>query len=174
MVEALPPEELGDVGEDLFRSLCSRARLNCNKSERDRTGWDFRVEFKMDGDAGATLDQRSPRAAQIQLKCTAGESGTRVQADYDGKTFELVGVLKDPANWFLAEPDVASGMLPTLMPLLLRIGVDIDWRNGSQSLSKALGRGLEALSFQVVERNRHVVDVVPGVRLRAPKPMEDT
>ncbi len=117
MVEALPPDELGDVGEDLFRSLCSRARLNCNKSERDRTGWDFRVEFKMDGDAGATLDQRSPRAAQIQLKCTAGESGTRVTA----RLSSIERLAKDPAPAavvvFRMKPD-GTALMGYVMPLI--------------------------------------------------------
>lgn len=80
MTAALTPEELGDVGEDLFRTLCSQARLTANKSDRDRTGWDFRVEFPIAAAAGMTLDQRSPRACQIQIKTTAGESGSRVVA----------------------------------------------------------------------------------------------
>jgi hypothetical protein len=78
--EALTPDELGDVGESLFRKLCGQAKLVCNKSDRDRTGWDFRVEFPMERSAGATLDQRAPRVCQVQVKSTAGESGTRVSA----------------------------------------------------------------------------------------------
>lgn len=46
-----------------------------------------------------------------------GESGARVRATYDGATFELANVLKNPGNWFLVEPAPSSGMLPTLMPL---------------------------------------------------------
>ena len=52
-----------------------------------------------------------------------GESGARVSADYDGTSFQLAGVLKDPANWFYVVPDVGSGMLPTLMPLDTRSAV---------------------------------------------------
>lgn len=40
---SLTPEALGVSGEDLFRSMC--AGLTCNKSDRDVTGWDFRVEL---------------------------------------------------------------------------------------------------------------------------------
>jgi hypothetical protein len=72
------------------------------------------------GDVLAFDDDYFDRGAAFSGKAkisATGESGTRVQADYDGKTFELSGVLKDPANWFLAVPDVGSGMLPTLMPL---------------------------------------------------------
>lgn len=78
MTVKLSAEELGDAGEDLFQSLCSRARLNCNKSIRDKTGWDFRVEFPMDLEASSPLDHRMPRVCQIQVKSTAGESGMRV------------------------------------------------------------------------------------------------
>ncbi|NYT41000.1 hypothetical protein HZY97_09555 [Sphingomonas sp. R-74633] len=52
----------------------------CNKSDRDRTGWDFRVEFPMAAGTGELLDQRAPKACQIQVKSTAGESGTRISA----------------------------------------------------------------------------------------------
>lgn len=76
----LTADELGEVGESLFRKLCAQAQLTCNKADRDRTGWDFRVEFPMAQRLGETLDQRSPRVCQIQLKSTAGESGTRVMA----------------------------------------------------------------------------------------------
>jgi hypothetical protein len=46
-----------------------------------------------------------------------GESGARVMADYDGTGFELNGVLKDPGNWFWAEPAGGTGMIPTLTPV---------------------------------------------------------
>lgn len=55
-------------------------------------------------------------AGKAQVSAT-GQSGARVSTDYAGKTFELAGVLKDPANWFLTVPDAGSGMLPTLLPL---------------------------------------------------------
>lgn len=76
----LAADELGDAGEDLFQSLCSRARLTCNKSNRDRTGWDFRVEFPLDTSGAAPLDRRMPRVCQIQVKSTAGDAGSRVPA----------------------------------------------------------------------------------------------
>jgi hypothetical protein len=43
----LTPEELGDAGESKFKLLCSQAKLVCNKSSRDLTGWDFIVDFPM-------------------------------------------------------------------------------------------------------------------------------
>jgi hypothetical protein len=55
-------------------------------------------------------------SGRAQISAT-GESGARVSGDYDGKSFQLASVLKDPANWFLAVPESGSGMMPTLVPL---------------------------------------------------------
>ena len=69
---ALTSDELGAVGEGLFPTLCARAKLICNSSNRDRTGWDFVVEFPMpDVDENLTLDGRAPTACSVQLKATA-------------------------------------------------------------------------------------------------------
>lgn len=80
MTKSPSSEALGDIGEDEFRRLCSRAGLVCNKSDRDRTGWDFRVEAPFDDNDPAALDQRAPRVCQVQVKATKGESGSRVTA----------------------------------------------------------------------------------------------
>lgn len=72
----LTSEQLGDAGEDLFRLLCSQAQLIPNPSSRDRTGWDFRVEFPMDASEATTLDKRLPRVCQVQVKSTAGSEHT--------------------------------------------------------------------------------------------------
>lgn len=72
----LTSEQLGDAGEDLFRLLCSQAQLIPNPSSRDRTGWDFRVEFPMDASEATTLDKRLPRVCQVQVKATAGSEHT--------------------------------------------------------------------------------------------------
>lgn len=69
---------------------------------------------------------------KAQISAT-GESGARVSSAYDGVGFELNGVLKDPANWFLAVPETASGMMPTLMPL--------DTRSSTGSLSVGVANG---------------------------------
>lgn len=67
----LTSDELGVAGEKLFAHLCGRAQLICNQSERDRTGWDFVVEFPMPGaDGTLTLDRRAPTACSVQLKST--------------------------------------------------------------------------------------------------------
>jgi hypothetical protein len=76
MPEKLTSDELGEMGENLFGKLCAQAKLICNKAGRDRAGWDFRVEFPMGLAVSETLDQRMPRACQIQFKCTAGGTGS--------------------------------------------------------------------------------------------------
>lgn len=70
--ESLAPDDLGEAGESLFRNLCARSRLFCNKSDRDRAGWDFVVDFPMDEPGtGALLDQRQKTRCNVQLKSSA-------------------------------------------------------------------------------------------------------
>lgn len=71
MRRVLTSDELGDAGETLFANLCVRAGLTCNKSSRDRTGWDFVVEFPLPGPDAVALDARLPTACVVQLKSTA-------------------------------------------------------------------------------------------------------
>lgn len=68
--QSLTPEQLGEAGESKFRLLCAQAKLICNKSSRDMTGWDFLVESPVDQERGLTLDQRECTSCLIQLKST--------------------------------------------------------------------------------------------------------
>jgi hypothetical protein len=80
MTNGLMPDELGAAGESLFAGLCARAGLVCNKSDRDRTGWDFVVEFPMpQPGVGIPLDGRSPTACAVQLKSTATAGPIKVR-----------------------------------------------------------------------------------------------
>ncbi len=63
-----------------------------------------------------TFDQGVVLSSNASVSAT-GESGARVMASYDGKSFRLEGALKAEANWFLTVPDTKSGMLPTLAPV---------------------------------------------------------
>jgi hypothetical protein len=79
MTAPLPASTLGAVAETTFRTLCERAGLVCNKSDRDVTGWDFDVQFPMPAvGPGHALDQRSAIACRVQLKATASAQGERV------------------------------------------------------------------------------------------------
>lgn len=94
----LPPEILGESAEDLFRHLAGRARLTTNKSDRDRTGWDFVVEFQPEAfDETMPLDRRSPRACVVQVKATASGSESRVPA----KLSAVERLAKDPRPAFV-------------------------------------------------------------------------
>jgi hypothetical protein len=108
---------------------------------------------------------------QAEVSAT-GESGARVQASYDGTSFELAGVLKDPANWFLTVPADGTGMIPTLMPLdtrsvaadMLSVGV----ANGSVVDSIFLASSGTERALERAQVVLHIVDEqlrsVPGVQ----------
>ncbi len=63
----MPADDLGETGETLFANLCARAGLDCNGSDRDRTGWDFTVEF---ADIVGPLDHRRKTVCHVQVKAT--------------------------------------------------------------------------------------------------------
>ena len=70
MKRPLNSDELGELGEQHFPRMCVEERLICNKSSRDRAGWDFIVEFPF----GPTsyelpLDSRpQPPSCRAQVK----------------------------------------------------------------------------------------------------------
>lgn len=75
MPPTLNADNLGEVGETAFKLLCDRAGLVCNRSTRDRTGWDFIVEFPLSTSSPSmTLDQRAVAECRVQVKSTLGGS----------------------------------------------------------------------------------------------------
>jgi hypothetical protein len=52
-------DDMGEVGESFSRQTAAQCGLIANKSDRDRTGWDFIVEWPMPKDSKLSLDQRS-------------------------------------------------------------------------------------------------------------------
>ena len=65
---ALGGDDLGAAAEGLFTYLCPRADMICNRSDRDRSGWDFVVDLRMQE---GLLDQRLKTSAHVQLKATS-------------------------------------------------------------------------------------------------------
>ncbi len=68
---SLSSDELGELGEVTFTSICATGapQLIVNKAIRDKTGWDFIVEFPHDNDQRVGLDSRSnPVSARFQQK----------------------------------------------------------------------------------------------------------
>ena len=91
----LSPDDLGQTGEDLFRRLCSQAQLVCNKSERDRAGWDFVVDLPIPIDGAKTLDQRAAPACVLQLKSTTNSNPARMALS------KIERIAKDPRPAFI-------------------------------------------------------------------------
>lgn len=79
MTRQIGNDELGEIGEDQFKTLCSRARLIASKSTQDKMGWDYLVEFPLVDEAGRTLDQRRlPPSIRIQVKTIWRRDNDRV------------------------------------------------------------------------------------------------
>jgi hypothetical protein len=70
MKRPLNSDELGEKGELRFAELCISARLVCNRVQRDRTGWDFVVEFPFSPPMPLQpLDSRQqPPECRVQVK----------------------------------------------------------------------------------------------------------
>jgi hypothetical protein len=67
----LNADELGEKGQARFREICANAKLVCNQSDRDRTGWDFIVESQFEAlDAKSALETRKAPliACHVQVK----------------------------------------------------------------------------------------------------------
>ena len=66
----LNSDQLGKKGEARFSEICSDAKLTCNPSSYDRTGWDFIVEFPFDppGRQPSLDKRRSPISCHVQVK----------------------------------------------------------------------------------------------------------
>jgi len=66
----LNADQLGRKGEHHFSEICTDAKLTCNPSTYDRTGWDFIVEFPYDPPCPqSSLDKRhSPVSCHVQVK----------------------------------------------------------------------------------------------------------
>lgn len=122
MGNALPADELGQTGEDLFRRLCSQSRLTCNKSERDRAGWDFVVDLPVGDAAAASLDQRSAPACVVQLKSTTNSNPARLSLS------AIERIAKDPRPAFVIvfrlTPDgreICGYLIHLIGPILARV-----------------------------------------------------
>jgi len=75
----LTSDELGEKGESRFREICADAQLICNKSDRDRTGWDFIVEFPFHSCDRSIDEREAPLSCHIQVKTiNAGKTTIRL------------------------------------------------------------------------------------------------
>lgn len=100
----LDSDELGDLGESEFRRICASTRLICNKSDRDRTGWDFMVQFPLTEDLPGSLEARSPRpACFFQVKTKKGR-----KSSVSCRLTSLERLAKEPTPTFIYALEVDS------------------------------------------------------------------
>ncbi|WP_242187219.1 hypothetical protein [Sphingomonas sp. CARO-RG-8B-R24-01] len=96
--DLLAADDLGAAAEYLFANLCARARLVCNKSDRDRAGWDFVIDFPLPAaGTGVLLDQRQKTRCNVQLKATASVGSSVVSLKLSAADL----LAKDPQPAFL-------------------------------------------------------------------------
>lgn len=70
-------DSLGRIGEGRFRELCAAAGLYCSKSDPDRAGWDFIVEFPVDRPSKGQLLDRRPRPVEFRAQVKTVWSGNK-------------------------------------------------------------------------------------------------
>lgn len=62
-------DALGAVGEGRFTTICASEELICNQGHRDRSGWDFIVEWPISSKNNDHFDEiKNPISAHFQLK----------------------------------------------------------------------------------------------------------
>jgi hypothetical protein len=122
MGQRLSPDDLGQTGEDLFARLCSQSGLICNKSNRDRAGWDFVVDIPAVADGASSLDQRSAISCAVQLKSTTNSNPVRLSLS------AIERVAKDPRPAFVIVfrltpegREVAGYLIHLIGPVLERV-----------------------------------------------------
>jgi hypothetical protein len=89
--------DLGTMGETLFEHLCSLGRIHFNKSIRDRTGWDYFIEFPLETHLQLPIDLLPPPiVALVQVKATDGTAG-----DVRLKLHNLLRLINNPLPAFV-------------------------------------------------------------------------
>ncbi|MFA7091863.1 MAG: hypothetical protein WC149_08420 [Arcobacteraceae bacterium] len=64
-------DNLGDLGEDSFKAMCSKESLTLTKPSKDENGWDAYIEFPWTKENCISLDkQEAPVRCKIQVKAT--------------------------------------------------------------------------------------------------------
>jgi hypothetical protein len=81
----LNSDELGKKGESRFSEICSDARLTCNPSTHDRTGWDFVVEFSYDPPGSPTASRAAAENLSGRLEQLAEWRVSSPSISYQGE-----------------------------------------------------------------------------------------
>jgi hypothetical protein len=111
--------DVGQLGEDEFRRWCTLNGLSAEKSNPDKMGWDFFVEFEPEMDLAVPLDRQNDlKKVLVQVKASDAMPGSvrgKVSA------FKLLADADLPA--FIAQIDYAGRASPR-RARLLHIGPD--------------------------------------------------
>lgn len=77
IMRTIRPEDLGDMGESFFKTLCKNASLVANSSKSDdKGGWDFEVEHR--GKGQIEYSNQSYPVYRVQVKSTVCNNETRL------------------------------------------------------------------------------------------------
>lgn len=93
----LNSDELGGKGEAKFEELCYDARLIPNKSTRDRTGWDYIVEWPTLNDGLVSRDRQPAALATLVQVKSVWESSQNVRL----RLSSIERLVKDPRPSFV-------------------------------------------------------------------------
>ncbi|WP_043833287.1 hypothetical protein [Muricoccus aerilatus] len=114
-VRSLTPDELGRLGEDLFRKMCTQARLLAHAPSADRWGWDFLIEesgaeVAVEGDLAA---RPVPLQRLVQVK-TVWEGAREVNLRLSAA--ERLGKIPNPS--FLCVLEMSESLDPVRMHVM--------------------------------------------------------
>lgn len=69
-------DNIGHIGESEFKRICLAGNMTPNKSDIDRTGWDFTIEFPFDADVSLAIFHEAPIDCKVQVKATENQNKT--------------------------------------------------------------------------------------------------
>jgi hypothetical protein len=119
---ALNPDDIGEKGQSHFQMICADARLVCNKAIRDRTGWDFIVEFPFSDIQGPhSLDSRdAPLSSHVQVKTLLAQNVRLQNVRFKMRLSSAERLAKDikPAFVYVAKVDWPNVIEPFLIHLI--------------------------------------------------------
>ena len=118
----LDADGLGAAGESAFEYLCTRAELACNRSLRDRTGWDFIVEFPFEtarrraDRTKATPQSGSLALAQPSLDHRGKAITSHVQVKATRGRSDRIALRLSSAEHLAKDPKPAFIIVPLMTP----------------------------------------------------------
>nr|WP_319392776.1 hypothetical protein [uncultured Desulfobacter sp.] len=145
-MSTIRPEDLGDMGESFFKSLCKSIGLIANKSDDDKAGWDYEVEHPKN--RAINYANQSYPVYRIQVKSSASK-GKAVSITYSN----LLNLIQYPGASFIVLLKYAtSGLSPTKC-YLKHISQDFS----SEILKKLRKKELKNTSFSINKNKTKII-----------------